>query len=121
MTDIKLDNQTHDLIYENGDLKLTLNQSESLAQRLKVKLSTFQGEWFLNDQLGLPYYQRIFTKGVSKATVDTIYLRAISSEPEVIQVLDFDSSMDNANRIYSLSFKVRSMNDPNPIPIEIQL
>lgn len=120
MTDIKLDN-SHDLIYEGGDLKLTLNQSESLAQRLKVKLLTFRGEWFLNDTLGIPYYQSIFRAGVSKATVDTIFLRAISSEPEVIQVLDFDSSMDNTNRIYSLSFKVRSENDPNPIPIEIQL
>lgn len=121
MPDIKLDVSEHDIIFTDGDFQLTSTQSESLAQRLKIKLQTFQGEFFLDTRVGLPYYQSILRKNVSKASVDAIFLRAISEEPEVLQVNDFRSVLDNANRIYTLSFTVRSQNDPEPIPIEIQL
>lgn len=121
MTDLKLSSPEHDLVFENGDFVLTKVESESLAQRLKIKLLTFQGEWFLDGELGIPYYQSILRKGVSKATVDSIFLRAISEEPEVSQILEFSSSFDNLNRSYSLTFSVLSENDPEPIPIEIEL
>ncbi len=121
MTDIKLSSPGHDLIFENGDFVLTRTESESLTQRLKVKLLTFQGEWFLDGGLGIPYFQSIFRKGVSKATVDSIFLRAISEEPEVQQILEFNSDFDNLSRSYSLSFTVLSNDSSEPIPIEIEL
>jgi hypothetical protein len=119
--DIKLDEQTHDILIENGQFSLTQNESESLAQKLKIKLTTFREEWFLDVTEGIPYYQLIFGKGTSKATIDAIFLRAISEEADVQQVLDFQSVVDATNRIYTLTFQVRSSNASEPIPVEITL
>lgn len=121
MADLKLDPETHDLKLESGDFKLTLTESESLQQRLKIKLLTFQGEFYLNTQLGVPWFQRIFTKQISKETVDSILKVQIVSEPEVESLINFSSTIDNLNRVYSLNFTVRSSNNAEIIPIELQL
>ncbi len=121
MPDLLLDYDAHDLLIEGGDFKVTTSEADSLKQRLIVKLYTYLGEFYLDTTIGIPYYQRIFKKGTAKATIDSIFLQAILSEPEVIQVESFESSVDRASRIYSLSFRVRSSNESESIPIEIEL
>lgn len=118
--DILLNND-HDLEFTDNDLRLTETESESLAQRLKIKLLTFRGEWFLNTQEGIPYYQRIFRKNTPKETIDAVFKQAILSEPEVIQLNEFNSSINRQFRIYRLNFIVRSSNSDEPIPVEIEL
>lgn len=120
-TDLKLDLANHDIQFENGDFALTLTQSESLQQRLTIKLLTFMGEWYLNLNEGIPYFQSIFGKNRSKESIDLILKRAIISEPEVLQLVEFQSFIDSSTRLYSLSFRVRSANDDSIIPIEIEL
>lgn len=120
MPDLKLDAQTHDLIFESGDFKITRVESESLVQRLKIKLSTWSGEWFLDTTLGVPYFETIFKKGTAKETIDNIFKVRIVSEPEVEALLSFESSIDKTFRIYSLVFTVRSSNGVETIPIELQ-
>ena len=121
MPDLKLGADSHDLIIENNDFKLTQVESESLQQRLKIKLLTFQGEYYLNTQLGVPWFQRILTKQISKETVDNLLKIQILNEPEVQALVEFRSSIDKLNRIYSLNFTVRSSNGNENIPIELQL
>ena len=120
MPDLKL-NDSHDLSFVDGDFQITTTESESLAQRLLVKLYTFQGEWFLNTNLGVPYYQSILGKGRAKETIDNIFKQKILEEPEVIQVQTFESTLDTQNRIYSLTFQVKSENGIETIPVELNL
>ncbi|MBG23768.1 MAG: hypothetical protein CMF22_10635 [Idiomarinaceae bacterium] len=121
MPDLRLDSSTHDLELVNGDFKLTLTEDESLAQRLKVKLLTFQGEWFLDQNLGIPWYQRILGKNAAKETIDIIFQRAITEEPEVVSLRSYESNLDSRNRRMTISFVVNSTSDDEPIPIEIEL
>ena len=118
--DLKL-NSRHDIDLDNGDFSLTQDESESLSQRLKIKLLTFKGEWFLNEDAGIPYYQRILQKGTPKETIDIIFKRAIAEEPDVISIVAFSSTFDKINRVYSLNFKVQSVNAKEPIPVEIEI
>lgn len=121
MTDLKINQDAYDLELVDGDFSLTQTESESLKQRLIIKLRTFRGEWYLDTQLGLPYFQRIFQKGTAKETVDSLFKQAILSEPEVQQLLEFSSSIDRQFRIYTLNFIVKSSNADEPIPVEIEL
>ena len=119
MADLRLGLESHDLVFEGNDFQLTQTESESLAQRLKIKLLSYQGDWFLDQTEGIPYYQSILGKPRAKETIDAIFKSAILEEPEVIQIKSFESSLDNVNRIYSLDFIVLSENGQEQIPIEL--
>lgn len=105
--DILLNTDTHDIVFVNGTAPVTTTQQINVAQRLKITLQTFLGEWFLNTDLGVPYFEAIFGKVVNKSSVDLILQDKILSDPGVIEMVSFDSSID-ASRTYSMSFRVRT-------------
>lgn len=106
--DILLDEATHDAIFVNGETPVTNGIAGSLKQRLKIKLLTFKGEWFLNTNYGTPYFQQIFGKRRSKSSVDIIFRELIQDDNDVLSIVRFDSSL-SAKRTYSLSFTVESV------------
>lgn len=119
--DLKLGDLDHDLLFVDNDLVVTTERSESLAQRLKVKLLTFRGEWFLDDRVGIPYFQSIFGKNRSKESVDAIFKQAIISEPEVESLIEYQSTLDSTYRVFSLSFKIKSVDEDEPSLIEFEI
>ena len=56
--DLKLRPETWDLLVEAGQLA-TIGKSEEVAQRVLLRLQRTLGEWFLNTQVGLPWYTQI--------------------------------------------------------------
>jgi hypothetical protein len=112
MTDMKIDDNPlspsfGDLIYDNSRATTTVNQADSVAQKLSIKLRTFKTEWFINTDTGIPYYQEIFGKVRNKQTIDAIFQKAILEEPDVLEIVEFSSSID-VGRTYSLIFRVRT-------------
>lgn len=97
-----------DLVFINGQSPVQTGQGDDVAQRLFIKLRTFKGEWFLNTETGVPYFQSIFGKNRSKSSVDMIFQEQIMSERGVLEITEFNSLLDNARRTYSLSFRVRT-------------
>ena len=106
--DLKLDKNKHDMVFVNGDCPMTQGMADSTAQKLSIRLRTFQGEWFRDVTYGTPWFSRVFGKKVSKTTVDIVIQEQIRKEPSVVQITSFESSFDNASREYSCSFKVRT-------------
>jgi hypothetical protein len=104
-TDIYLDPVTHDILIENGTPRLTSDDLEDAAQRLKIRIWIFQGEWILDTREGVPYYQQILDK-TSRAAVDAILRAKILEEPLVERINQFSSTFDKANRSYELDFEV---------------
>ena len=96
-----------DLIYDNSSVTVTGSQAGGVAQKLTIKLRTFLGEWFLNTSTGVPYYQQIFGKVRSKATIDSIFIEKIVEEPDVVELVEFTSEILN-DRTYTISFRVRT-------------
>ena len=104
MSDFLIDPITKDLDLSSFDIKLTEeDDGQSLAQRLEIKLSFFLGEWFLSTTFGVPYFQRVFIKGVTKSGLDKIFKDQILDTPDVVNILDFVSSLDRATRKYTIS------------------
>ncbi len=108
MDGVLLNPTTHDAIFINGQTPVTYENKLTVAQRLKIKLLTFRSEWFLDQTIGIPYFQQILQRGVSKLTIDTIFQEAILSEPDVLEIVEFNSIIDTETRSYQLSFKVRT-------------
>jgi len=108
---------TGDLAIVKGDLLLT-DSSNNTAQAIRRRLSTFQGEWFLDESIGLPYFDDILGKGKFLSDIKVIYLREIQSVPEVAEILEFNIEEDPILRKLKINFTVRD-DDGNVIELEI--
>lgn len=98
----------HDVIWNNGPLTkeyVTSPYVQTVAQRLKIRLLTFRGEWIFDTDYGVPYYQRLLGIKNKKSTVDLIFQEEILKEAGVKQIVSFKSTLEN--RKYSLTTQVR--------------
>jgi len=106
--DIKLDD-SGDISFTGGESSVTSIGAEDLAQRIRIRLNTFQGEWFMDNTLGVDWWNRVFGKNRSKAAVDALLQEQILKEPDALQILSYSSSI-STDRKFSCSFKVRTEN-----------
>ena len=119
--DLLLNEDTNDLVFINGACPVTQKLTDVVSQRLKITLYTFLGEWFLDTDIGVPYFQQIFGKVRSKSTVDLIFQRVIANDPDVIEILSFESDLAANTRGYSMTFQVRVADNTASLPITIQV
>ena len=108
-----------DAVWVNGPLQkeqTTQPFIQVVAQRLYIKLTCFTGEWVLNTQYGVPYWN-ILGQKVSKASVDLILQQKILEERGVKELISFSSTLQN--RQYSLTFRVRVVTGEISEPITI--
>jgi len=111
-----------DIIWRNGPLRkeeTTQPLTETVGRRLKIRLQTFLGEWFINTVYGVPWWQRLLgIKQTSKAAADLIFQQQILAEEGVKEIVTFNSTF--VNRKYSLSFSVRVVTGEVTAPIVIE-
>lgn len=96
-----------DLTWKNGPLTpdyTTQSRVDVVAQRLRIRLLTFESEWFLDTSYGVPYWS-FLGKKVKKSAVDLIFQREILAENGVKELTFFESTFEN--RKYTLSFRVK--------------
>lgn len=119
--DILIDTVTNDALWVNGPLRKSETSqpyTQTVAQRLKIRLLTFQNEYFWDTSYGVPYFQRLLgQKQVSKASIDLIFQQQILLESGVKEIVTFSSTF--SNRIYSLTFSVRVVDGTITSPISI--
>lgn len=106
--DLLLNYETGDFTWKNGPLTVDYTTQpfvDTVKQRLFIMLRTFQGEWFMDLNHGIPYWQSILGKKTTKSAVDLIFQQKILAENGVKEITEFKSTF--VNRQYSLDFKVR--------------
>ena len=114
--DLLLEN--NDIVFVNGECPVTHTQKDVVAQRLKITLQTFLEEWFLNLDVGIPYFQRVFQKHLNKTSVDAIFQQAIIDDPGVVELLSYNSTLNSTARGFSLEFEVRVV-DNTTVPVSL--
>lgn len=110
MGDLSLDlNRTSltfgDLVLNNGDLVIN-SGVEAVRQNIIQKLKTYLGEWFLDNRIGVPYYEQILIKNPKQGNVDAIFQNVILSTPGVLSLDRYRTVFDTTQRRYELSFHV---------------
>ena len=97
----------NDLAIIDGSLK-KVTGAEEIAQKIKQVLLASEGDWFLDLEQGLPFFQTIFLKATSVSAIESIYLDAIGSVPGVIDIVSFRLDYDPSTREASITFKVNT-------------
>ena len=97
-----------DLDIQNGQLVLIEGQEE-IKQHLEQRLRTFLGEWFLDETLGIPYFDNILKKNVIPSEIESIFINEIVSTPGVVRLLTFDLTLDKELRQLNLTFMAETV------------
>lgn len=93
--------------FTGTDLVLTSSYTDTVAQRLTVRLKTHTGEWFLDLDYGVDWMGKVFGKNRSKASVDALLRIIIRQEKFVESITSFSSTL-STSRNYSAIFTVKA-------------
>lgn len=86
-----------------GTLSL-VEGGQEIAQKIQARLRFFLGEWFLDQDIGIPYYQRIFQKGVTQNEVQAILQETVESIAGVTATSNWAIAFSSTTRALSISF-----------------
>ena len=93
-TDFAIDPATGDLDMSGGDAKQTVD----IAQAISWKLCLVLGEWFLDLDDGIPYFEEFFVKAPVIEHLETILKDAVLSFDEVESVADMNIDYNENTR-----------------------
>lgn len=106
----RLDPVTHDLYLDNnGQIATTSTPGDDLIQRVKCRLLTYQGECFLNRDVGVPYFSEVLKKQPDLGRVRALLLSEVLSVPGVKKVTKFDIQFLSDQREFKLFFTVTDL------------
>ena len=103
----------HDLQLSGGDLQIKdfdfalTTRDTVIAQRVQRHLLLFKGDYWLDTELGVPYYQSILGTRNSLDTVQAIFINSIREVEGVDEIIKFDIVFNDSTRTVTieLSFK----------------
>jgi hypothetical protein len=105
--DLALDDDTGDLVVEDGDLAL-VEEADVVAQKLRNTLRTVLGEWYLDTTHGVDYFGAILIKGAQQARVESELREKILGVEGVAELTSFQAEYDETRRRFRLVFSVRT-------------
>lgn len=102
MTEAFQVNSDGDMVRVNGRFV----RVDSTAQRLQTRLRYIRGEWFLNRENGVPYFERILGKGRNVSHIRQVLAAEIKAVEGVTSLDEIRLELDRATRALSVSFRV---------------
>lgn len=106
MIDLAL-GSTHDISIDGIDLK-QIAGVDVVAQRVRVRLKMFRGEWMLDEAAGVPYYRDVFISAPKSRLVEALLRKEILSVDEIERIKTFTMTLDKTTRKLSVDFKAVS-------------
>ena len=94
MMDILLDASGDLCISESGDLKL----EDSVAQKIRIRLLWFEGEWRWDTEEGIPYFENLFVKNPDTDHFESLVRERIFEVEEVTEVKEVSVTYDRKTR-----------------------
>lgn len=116
MSDISLDlvkgsSGYYDYLVIDNDLALTSDAqaggSDPVQQDILQAMRTFLNEWYLDNTLGMPWFQQILVKNPDLSSIDGLFINLILGRRGVEQLLSYDFSPNFLTRVLQDTFKVQ--------------
>jgi len=89
-----------DLELSNGALVWT-DQTDAIAQDIRVRLRWFRGEWFIDRRTGFPWFERVLGHKIRSRIAESLLRRAILSTPGVTAIREMTVSVVD-RRLYTM-------------------
>lgn len=90
------------LLDGNGDLLVTsqgnIALENSVAQKIRIRLLWFEGEWRWNTELGLPYFTNLLIKNPDTDYFESVVRETIFDVDEVTDVKNVQITYDSKTR-----------------------
>jgi len=110
MTQLLMD-ENDDVAIVNNRMVMTVNNSdEEIRQRLIQRLKKFAGEWFLDINDGVPYFQAVFVKGTPADIIESIFKDVIIGTDGVDFLKRFEPLDLSGTRELTVDFDVQTIN-----------
>ncbi len=104
--DVDPDNQIPgDLHLMNGQIHFWDGDNANY-QKVVTLLKFFKGEWFLNTEEGLPYFQSVLVHNPNLAVISSIFRKALLAAPGAV-ACTVKVVRDNATRTATVAFTVQ--------------
>jgi len=100
--DVYLDPETGDVVWFGADGSTT---PEEVAQHIRVRLRMFKGEWFIDVDEGMPYFDEILEKGITDGRIAGIVSKVILGTPGVAALNSLSLNRDNSTRTLNVTFE----------------
>lgn len=102
--DILLDNNGDLFLGKDGDIVL----SNSVRQKIRIKLLWFLGEWRWNKDYGLPYFDELLIKNPDTDLFERDIHDALVDIEEVTEISKVEISIDPVTRVGTIAVTVKS-------------
>ena len=94
----------NNFVFTNGNL-VVITDGAVVLQRVKHALSSFQGDWFLDEDLGVDWFGDIMTKPSDAGKIESILKSVILSVDGVKSIITFTvSSFNSTTRRLIINF-----------------
>jgi hypothetical protein len=95
-------------VVEDHHWRFTKTRLEYIAQKIRHTISIFQGEWFMDRAIGIPYIPgEDVEKDMHRRMIETALQVRIGEINGVEKFISFSSSLDKATRILTITFTVQ--------------
>lgn len=101
--DLELDSDG-DLVVDT-DLHFTTGLA-AVAQGIRLRIQTFKGEWFLDLDHGVPYFQDLLGQKFNEAKARAAFRDAILSAPEIDSLDSLTVTFNGQTRVMAVSWRV---------------
>jgi hypothetical protein len=98
-----------DYDYTNNKIDIAENDQE-IGQRLKLRLKRFLGEWFLNNELGIPYFEEVLVKNPDLDSIKQIFRKEIEETEGVLNIIKLNTELIREDRKLKIDFTVKLNN-----------
>ncbi len=99
----------HDWTFGQGRANYA-NYAESVAQRVKTRLWSFQGDWFLNLEHGLPWLPN-FERPADLRQIESMIKHAILQTHGVRELLNLELEWDASTRHLTITAQLKDHDD----------
>lgn len=113
--DILLDADGDLYVSPNGDISL----GDSVAQKIRIKLLWFEGEWRWDESEGLPYKDGLLVKNPDTDSFESLVRAKIFEVDEVTEVKEVSISFDAKQRMATIRYT--ALTDTETIKEEVRL
>lgn len=97
-TGLAIDGTTNDLFFRNDGSLAIVTEAEAVGQHIRQRLKTFQGEWFLDRNVGVPWLDRIFAKQYDPVIAEAVTKDSILATDGVVSIESFSVSFSREIR-----------------------
>jgi hypothetical protein len=108
MKNLLLEKHSNKFVVEDHHWRFTKTRLEYIAQKIRHTISIFQGEWFMDRTIGIPYIPgEDVEKDMHRRMIETALQVRIGEVEGVEKFLSFSPHLNKASGILTVEFTVQ--------------